>query len=190
MKKTIQFQLIALAFACFNTAVSGAVAPTVLKTVDKKIVFLTKANPGRVKIEGMAKSEDPSAISVESVLQGEFLTIKTVLEMNSLDTGIELRNKHMKETYLETAKFPKSEFEMEPLKISDGNEQKFKGTLTIHGKTIPVSGVVELKNSEKEIEVALHSTVKMTDFGIQQPQFMAIKVEDEVALDMTFRGVK
>lgn len=170
-------------------ALAAVPAPS-LKAVDKKIVFLTKANPGRVKIEGVAKSDDQASIAVESNLQGDLLNLKVSLAMDSLDTGIELRNRHMKENYLETAKFPKAEFVMEPLKLSGESKVPFKGKLTVHGKTIPVSGEAEIQNAGNEMNVALHSVVKMTDFGIQQPQFMAIKVEDEVALDMSFKGQK
>lgn len=168
----------------------AAVPATSLRAVDKKIVFLTKANPGRVKIEGIAKSEDPSSISVEANVQGDLLNIKASLVMDSLDTGIELRNRHMKENYLETAKYPKAEFIMEPLKMTGEGKQSVRGKLTVHGKTLPVSGEAEIQNVNNELIVALHSTIKMTDFGVQQPQFMGIKVEDEVALDMTFKGQK
>lgn len=99
------------------------------------------------------------------------------VDLRSLKTGIELRDKHMKEKYLEVGKFPEAH-----LKSAAGKDGKFKGELTVHGVTKPVEGTYEFKGQE----LVAKFNVKASDFKISQAKYMGVGVEDDVEVKAQF----
>lgn len=81
------------------------------------------------------------------------------VDLASIDTGIPLRNEHMRDNFLETKKYPKAVFNVSGIaansqdKLTNGNSLTInaKGDFTLHGvkvkKDIPVK-VTYLKESE------------------------------------------
>lgn len=124
-----------------------------------------------------------------------------VVDLNSLDTGISLRNDHMRGT-LESAKYPTATFKFSGIKVP-GNRLKpnaavagiATGTMTIHGVTRPLSAPVELTLLPEQdakyragdwVHVSSTFRIKMTDYGITlPPSVLGVKVADdlEIAVD-------
>jgi len=98
------------------------------------------------------------------------------LTLDSLKTGIELRDKHMNQNYFESKKFPKA-----IVKSAKGKGGAFKAQLTVHGKSQPIEGKYELRGGPTGpnwIEVRFGTT--LSAFGIEEPSYMGVGVEDEV----------
>jgi polyisoprenoid-binding protein YceI len=128
---------------------------------------------------------------------------RVVVDLNSLDTGIALRNEHMRGT-LESAKFPQAVFTFKELYVP-GNKLlpnqaisgNAKGTMTIHGVTKTLTAPVELTLLPEQdpnyragnwVHVASQFRIKMTDYGITLPKgVLGIKVADE--LDIAIDGM-
>src|SRR3989338_6695806 len=73
-------------------------APTKLKTSEAGDVrFLAVGKPSMLKIHGKGK-----ILAADFQLEKESLKGSAEVDLNSIDTGIALRNQHMKEKYLET----------------------------------------------------------------------------------------
>lgn len=122
------------------------------------------------------------------------------VDLASLDTGIALRNEHMR-GFLETERHPLATFKFSGIEVA-GNRLRADGVvtgmasgdLTIHGVTRRVSTPVELTNlpeSDKQFRggdwIAFSSQfrVKMSDYGIALPTMMlGVKVADEVVIDV------
>lgn len=146
------------------------------------------------KISGEAKL-DPADVAKASG--------RVVVDLNSLDTGIKLRNEHMRGT-LESAKFPQAVFTFKELKVP-GNQLvanqavagTAKGTMTIHGVTKTLTAPVELTLLPEQdpnyragnwVHVASKFRIKMTDYGITLPKgVLGIKVADD--LDIAIDGM-
>jgi len=94
-------------------------------------------------------------------------TGETLLDMTSFKTGLDLRDKHLREL-LQTDKHPTS-----ALKFSSHGEQ-FTGTLTLVGITKPISGKYDSTKME------LSFAVKLSDYDIKAPSFMGVGVDDTV----------
>lgn len=65
------------------------------------------------------------------------------VDLASIDTGIALRNEHMRDNFLETAKYPKATFKLKsvaggPTVLKDKQKVQIKavGEFTVHGKTV------------------------------------------------------
>jgi polyisoprenoid-binding protein YceI len=93
------------------------------------------------------------------------------LSLNSLQSGIELRDTHMKDKYFEVHKYPEAE-----LFQAVGKNEKFTAQLKVHGVTKEINGTYELKPN------ALRATFycRLSDFKIKEAQYRGIGVEDQV----------
>jgi len=117
------------------------------------------------------------------------------VEMGTLDTGIGVRNGHMRDNHLHTDRYPQATFTLtsvkEPVKLEIGKPVSFTavGDLSLHGVTkrieVPVT-VTELTgegaSSDDNRATVLHITggfpVSLSDFDIPRPQFLMMRVAD------------
>src|SRR5438046_2728106 len=74
-----------------------------------EVEFLATGRPSALKIRGKIKEDAKDALTGKLQVTGANVTGTAKLALDMLDTGIDLRNKHMKEKYLETGKFPTAE---------------------------------------------------------------------------------
>lgn len=124
----------------------------------------------------MADPANPSAASVQ-----------IIINVNALDTGAGLRNKEMRQRYLETTKFGTATFKSisiagpPSIAASQPAEIKVTGDMTLHGvtkrMTIPVR-VVLIPNGR--IHATTTFKIHMPDFGISVPHNVLVTVNDDV----------
>lgn len=116
------------------------------------------------------------------------------LDLNTLDTGIELRNRHMRESYLETVKFPFAEFtgrlETTFDFSSEGSQPaRATGNFTIHGvqREILVEGT--LRKEENGIRLKASWTVLLEDHNIARPRVVFYELSDSqiVSIDILLK---
>ena len=115
------------------------------------------------------------------------------LDLNTLKTGIGLRDRHMRENYLETEDFPFAEFtgKLEALPQLVRNEKvpvKATGRFKIHGveKEIQVEGTL-MQISDQEIVLNAAFKVLLSDYDIPLPSlvFYELAEEQQVVLSAT-----
>jgi polyisoprenoid-binding protein YceI len=112
------------------------------------------------------------------------------VDLNSLDTGIGLRNRHMRENYLHTDKYPFTHFTgklSRANEVGDGRyEVAAEGALFIHGveKMITVNGIMITVDGGYEIQT--NFTVALTDYNIEVPQLMFMKIDENMQLELKF----
>jgi polyisoprenoid-binding protein YceI len=122
-------------------------------------------------------------------------SVSLTIDLNSLDTGVSLRNKEMREKYLETAKWPLGKFKSVsvsgPASIAANApaEVSVTGDLTIHNitkrVTIPVRVVVI---PDGRIHATTNFNVHMPDFGIRVPHNILVTVNDDVPVRIEVWG--
>lgn len=146
-------------------------SPAFGKTVSGDVAFSCKAVPGFLTIDGKGGHVDGT---VDDKGAGR-LTVK----LADFDTGLELRNDHMKNKYLEVAKFPEASL---VVKTFTGSE--FDGDLTLKGQTKPVHGVAKIEGGK----LRAGFTLKLSDYpAIGVPTFKGVGVQDEVAISVEAR---
>lgn len=120
-----------------------------------------------------AKSE---ALNIEGDLQvaGDgFRAKKIALLLETLETGLSLRNEHMKKKYFEVALYPKA-----VLLEAVGSQGKFKGKLIVHGVEKAIEGQYRVREGMLETEFSC----RLSDFKIKEANYMGVGVEDEVSI--------
>ena len=156
----------------------GDIAVLCPMTVGGSFEAKTRAITGRLAID----SSQPGALSGE--LQ---------VDLQTLDTGIGLRNSHLREKYLEVGKgagFDRavlSEIVVSGVDLTTGSGKgTFKGTLALHGTRKPVSGTVRLMPAGEHVKVDAAFPVQLPDFGMPEPRDLGVGVRDQVEVRARF----
>ena len=144
-------------------------------------VQFTAVGPAGLKIVGKSNS-----VAVDS----DDKNITITVPLSNLDTGIGMRNTHMKDKYLETAKYPNAVLVVPKAGAGypAGGSGNAAGTLTLHGQTKPVTVHYDVKKEGAEYAVSGTAHINMTDFKIDQPSFAGATVKPDVDVAVSFRA--
>jgi polyisoprenoid-binding protein YceI len=179
-------------------------------TAAAPVKFLLSGRDGRNVIKFISKAPletiEGKTGQIDGTVEVDLADAATAIgqfevDLTAVKTGIDLRDQHMREGYLHTDSFPKAAFKIlkvtkaNPKSLADGQpvEIEAQGELTIHGVTKPVavSGTVTyLKESEATqarlpgdlLHIDVGTTILLSDFKVERPQFVLMKVSDRVEL--------
>ena len=128
-----------------------------------------------------------------SAARSDGLDGSLVVDLRTLDSGISLRNEHLRGTYLEVDKAPGydkavlSDIDLKGVnRDAPGGKGSFTGSLTLHGATKTVSGPVEVRKSAAGLQVRASFPVNLSDYNIAEPRYMGIGVKDTVRVEVVF----
>ena len=99
-----------------------------------------------------------------------------VIDMKSLSTGLDLRDDHAKNKYLEVGKYPEA-----VLTDATGENGKGQGKLKFHGKENPVTGTYTIQGGKT---LQAEFKIKLSDYGISDISYKGIGVEDLVKIEV------
>ena len=184
--------IVVLALA--SAAVTAHASELKLSAADGEVAFEATGRPSALRIRGTTHSLEGTIKSTAAGLTGD-----VTVDLDSLDTGLKMRNEHMKKKYLETPKFPKAQLHIAKVgefkqggKVAVGSFP-FEGTLKLHGVEKAITGVVELKavRADAALPIIATFTISIKDFGINTPSFAGITVTDtvNVKVDALARGL-
>lgn len=121
------------------------------------------------------------------------LTGELSVDLSTLDTGIALRNQHMRDNYLEVQKgagFDKAVLSSVDVgSLASGapeGSRPFSARLRLHGVTQPVSGRASFRARGGGIRVEASFPVRLADYGIADPRYLGVGVGREVTVRVTF----
>lgn len=105
------------------------------------------------------------------------------IPLKSIDTGNNLRNKHMNEA-LESSKYPTAKFSGEIISAFDptraeSQEVKVKGNFTIHGETREITVTAKLVPKKSGIDFSAEWPINITDYKMERPKVMFSRVDDK-----------
>jgi len=112
------------------------------------------------------------------------------VDLNDLDTGIGLRNRHMRENYLETDQFPFAHFSGKLTEVHQAADSSFEvrieGQMFIHGirRDWETTVLVTIIYGGYRVQTAFD--VALPDFKIKIPKLMFLKISEIVRLELDF----
>jgi polyisoprenoid-binding protein YceI len=146
------------------------------------------------------------AINMDSILATKDAEFS--VDLNSLDTGIGMRNNDMRKDFLETGKYPNATFKLTKFVSADKPtlaagqpvHAVVEGDFTVHGKTksyqIPVTLTFDSSSSSSKMRLSGNTgnilvidgnwIIKLADHAITRPQmlFMRLAEEQHVAISI------
>ena len=120
------------------------------------------------------------------------------VDLVPLDTGIELRNTHLRENYLEVARGEQFRYAaLTGIALADPlppdaarHATPFSGTLSLHGVEGAIVGEAELSRRDAGIRVQAAFSLSLDAFDIPPPRYLGVGVRDEVRVRVTFDAVR
>lgn len=114
--------------------------------------------------------------------------------LDSLDTGIELRNRHLRETYLEVDRGDEfREAVLTAVELADplpsgarDHETGFAGLLSLHGMERRVEGEARLVRRDGRVRVEAEFPLSLAEFAIAPPRYLGVGVRDELRITVSF----
>ncbi|MDH5588479.1 MAG: YceI family protein [Gemmatimonadota bacterium] len=133
------------------------------------------------------------------LLDGERLTPETggddtgfylEVDLASLDTGIGLRDRHMRDNYLEVRDHPYASYEGRIVATEVVGDGRFavssRGKLSIHGVTREVEVPCEVEARGEGYRARCDFQVLLSDHDIEIPSVMFLKLANEIRLEVEF----
>lgn len=132
------------------------------------------------------ESEKPAALAGE-----------VSIDLTTIDTGIALRNQHLRETYLEVGKgkgFDKAV--ITDVRLAGANTEAFEGrtpftgNLLLHGVSHAVEGTADIRNDPAGRRVRAEFPLVLTDFGIAPPEYLGVGVATRILVKVQFTATR
>lgn len=110
------------------------------------------------------------------------------VDLQSLETGIGLRDRHMKNNYLEVEKGAEyAAARLEDIRVEKlAGKTTFRGLLTLHGARKEVTGTAEIKQTAGGYRVEAAFPLRTAEFGIPEPTYLGVGVKDEIQVRVNF----
>lgn len=179
-------------FALVIVCIPFAAQALILNPLKGKVEFQAVGRPAAIKINGQSPGPQGELKTrmdgTDQILDGEIQ-----LDLEKLDTGIGMRDRHMKEKYLETGKFKNAVLKLKsariPVKIlNEGGDAQVKALLSLHGVEKPVDLEMKFTKAGSEITNKSSFKIQLTDYGIEIPKFSGITVANDVQVEIETRG--
>lgn len=173
----------------FSLQIVAATSKKILVDLSKNTgdaEFLALGRPSFLKIRGKK-----GKVSGKMVIKENRFSAKLKVLLDDFDTGLNLRNSHMKENYLETDQFPNATLFISKIplkkdfinsKSAELNKIPFKGKLKLRGITKVVNGTASLIKKGKKLSGEASFKFILTDFNMKIPSFKGITVAKEVTI--------
>ncbi len=112
------------------------------------------------------------------------------VDLASLDTGIGLRNRHMRDNYLEVKKYPYATFSGSISEVKTAGEDSLgvmtKGTMQIHGVKKDLNIPCTVSSEGSGYRVHGEFMVLLSDFDIPIPKIMFLQLDNEIHVQVNF----
>jgi polyisoprenoid-binding protein YceI len=166
---------------CLTAITLSSTAFAALQTTAGSATFVAQG-PAGLRIEG--KTSDVHV----SESQGQ---LHVSVGLANLDTGIALRNRHMREKYLEVQKYPSAELLVSRAALSlpqdgAGVSGTATGIMMIHGQSKPVSFTYRAHRDHQAYDVTGNVHVNITDYGIDVPSYLGVTVKPDVDIGVRY----
>ncbi len=179
----LRFTFILLLFISLNHAAEYHVDTE----ADNVVRFISKAP--LEEFDGITDAIDGYVLweGAEMLNKNEFFF---QVDLATLDTGIGLRNRHMRENYLETEKYPFASYEGEMVNIDSTDADTLivnvKGTFSIHGVKNPLSAQGKIVPTTNGYFAKSAFQIKLGDYNIKIPKLMFMKLNEIINIEIQF----
>lgn len=149
--------------------------------------FVSPTNVSAISVKGKSNALHAEA-TVRHTADGlQIEHIAATLPVKSLVTGMGLRDEHMRKYVFTTSdgQTPDLRFEGQNVACKVAVCQ-ITGTLTIRGVGHAFTLPVKIKEDGSQFKASGEGTVKLSDYGIEQPSQLGVKSTNEVQLHLEF----
>ncbi|MDP2315488.1 MAG: YceI family protein [Pseudomonadota bacterium] len=146
-----------------------------------KISFFATGSPGFLDIEGESST-------VTTTDDGTRLTF--VVPMTTVSTGIDMRDSHMNDEYVQVAQFPNATLSLAkadvkwPAALAESATGTITGTFNVHGIDQPIDVTYTTKKSKTGYRVNAKFAFDCSKHGIAIPAYMGVTVDPKMTAEV------
>lgn len=150
-----------------------------------KVTFFASGSPGFLDIEGETNT---------MTLADDGTKLTFTVPMTTVKTGIDMRDEHMNEKYVEVGTYPNAILSFAkadikwPVNVGESSTGTVASTFNVHGKDQPVSVSYTVSKTKTGYRVKAKFNYDAAASGIAIPDYMGITVDPkqraEVSLDL------
>jgi polyisoprenoid-binding protein YceI len=142
-------------------------------------------------IGGSFEAKTTAVTGTVTPTKGGTLQGTLAVELVKLETGISLRDRHLRQNYLEVQKGPAfSVAKLDNIKVEKlPGKTTFKGTLTLHGQQREVTGTADVQQDGKGYRVEASFPLLISSFQIPEPKYLGVGVHDEITIKVNLTAV-
>lgn len=172
MPRTLGHLLVVAALLVPSVALAGLRVESGVAKPD--IRFKANGEPGALDID--ARTNDCS-------VDDDGTTLTFTVPLANIKTGIDLRDEHMRDKFLQVGTYPNATLSFPKANIAWPTElgARVKGTLeaqfTAHGATKPVSVTYDVSKTKQGWKASASFAYNTTDHGIAVPNYLGISVD-------------
>ncbi len=198
---TIRQSLFVLPVLILTVAISSAMAVEANYGLDSSSKMDTVRFSSRAKLEFIEGTTTQISGYLRFDPEHTSDRISGILEVDlvSLNTGIDVRDEHMRERHLQTDLFPKSWFKLasvsglpEKLQFDTTYSARASGAFYLHGICRQVEARLTVSRILIQLEESLSVTasfeIKLSDFGIKHPRALFMKLAKVIDIEVTFQS--
>jgi polyisoprenoid-binding protein YceI len=152
-----------------------------------------------LKPGGAFEARTPTLAGTISVEPGKPATLmgELSIDLTTIDTGIALRNQHLRDNYLEVGKgkgFDKAV--LSDIRLTGAEDETFEGrtpfagNLLLHGVAHPVEGTADVRADVLGRRVRAEFPLVLTDFGITPPEYLGVGVATKLLVKVQFTATR
>ena len=106
------------------------------------------------------------------------------VDLQTLETGIGLRDDHLRKKYLEVERGPAyTHAHLRNIRVEKlAGKTPFHAVLMLHGQTKEVTGTADIKPEGDGYRLNASFPVRVSEFGIPEPTYLGVGVKDEVTV--------
>jgi len=145
-----------------------------------KVVFHAEGSPGFLTFDGVTRD-------LEVVDDGT--TITFTVSIDTVQTGLSLRDQHMRDNYVETAKFPSATLAFARAAVtwpdSGRSSGEVEGAFTVHGVVRETTVEYTIKRSGEVFGVKASFAFDTSTHGIAIPEYMGVTIKPAMKADIS-----
>ncbi len=157
-----------------------------INTQESDIEFKAIGNPSALVVLGKGQGIEGGMVFSE----GGSVNGQVIVDLTTLTTGLSLRDKHLKNKYLEVGTFKTAEFSLQKIQWKSAEsamnqpivEQEFSGIMKIKNVEKVVAGVVSSVPGKDKVNATFKFTILLEDFAITIPSFAGITMAKDVEI--------
>jgi polyisoprenoid-binding protein YceI len=174
MNKWLRTTGVFVSFGLFSALAAAKIAAASGSTVTFKAT-----GPAGLNIEGKTSTLNVKDDGTEATFS---------VPLNTVKTGIALRDTHMCEKYLECGKHPNADLKIKrsDVKLEEGKETtgEAPGKLTLHGETKDVKVKYKAKKTGGDVAIDANTTFNYTDFKVNKAEYLGAEVKAPIILNV------
>lgn len=147
-----------------------------VKIIEQEAEFFASGRPSLIQIHGKTNHHQETLNIVDDKLSGE-----VSVDLNTFHTGMKFRDRHLYSKVFNIEKFPVATLILQALSMA---ESDFTGTLQFHGIKKEIKGKQKFSKTNIDWNYQIEFKVDMSDFGIAPPDFLGMKMNPEVRVEV------